>query len=203
MNKKAFIFDLDGVIIDSENWWDRLYFKKAGYSLGQTIGSAFLEAKQKQPSLSWPDYLAKLNQVAKIIYSQAPITPNINQLLTLLIRKNYHLGLVSGSTQDWIKLSLKRLQYPIKLIVSLEDRKDLQPKPAPDGYLEVIKKLQVLPKNTYILEDTDMGIKSAKACGAFAICLTEHHPKNYSPQGADLYVKNIQELLTYLNSIKL
>ena len=40
-----------------------------------------------------------------------------------------------------------------------------------------------------------MGLDSAKATGAYVVCLTQHHPKNYHPVGADLYVKNIKELM--------
>ncbi|MBU2052022.1 HAD family phosphatase [Patescibacteria group bacterium] len=202
-DNKAFIFDLDGVIIDSETWWDRLHFKKEGHSLGQTISSAFAEAKLTNPGLSWEKYLAKLNRVAKTIYHQAPLAPGINELLKFLIKHDYRLGLVSGSTQKWIDYVRQRLLWPIANTISLEDRQDLKPKPSPDGYLTMIKTLKVKPENTLILEDTDMGIKSAKAAGALTICLTRFHPQNYRPEGADLYVKSLKELLIYLNPIKL
>ena len=84
----------------------------------------------------------------------------------------------------------------------VHDRPEIKPNPAPDGYLKAMKQLEVKPENTMILEDSQLGIDSAKAAGAFAICLTELHPQNYHPAGADLYVKNIPELLTYLDSVE-
>lgn len=200
MDEKAFIFDLDGVIIDSENWWDKLYFKKSGHSLGQTISSAFTEAKLTNPNLSWKKYLANLNLAANTIYRRAPLSPGINELLKFLIKHHYRLGLVSGSTKAWINLALKRLDYPIKSTISLEDRRDLKPKPSPDGYLEMIKTLKVRPQNTTILEDTNMGIKSAKAAGAFTICFTRFHPQNYHPASADIYTDSLRQIKTYLET---
>jgi|SRR3989338_716946 len=191
MTNKAFIFDLDGVMIDSETWW-------GGQSLGQTINSHYQQLKKTQPKLLWDKYFLKLNQKAKIIYNQAPLTPNINDLIQKLIKDNYRLALVSGSTQQWINYVVMRLKFPIKLTLSLQDRQDLQPKPAPDGYLEAMKKLGVKPKNAIILEDSQMGLDSAKATGAYVVCLTQHHPKNYHPLGADLYVKSLAELLNQL-----
>jgi HAD superfamily hydrolase (TIGR01509 family) len=203
MNQKAFIFDMDGVIIDSETWWDKLYFQEAGHSLGRTIGVVFEEEKKTNPSLSWDKFYAHLDAKAKIIYARAPVTPGIDKLIAKLKKNSYGLGLVSGSPQSWIDVVTKRLAAPINLSISLQDRTDLRPKPAPDGYAEAMKKLKVKPENTLILEDTDMGITSAKSAGAKVICLTQFHPQNYHPQGADWYVKDIKELLVYLDSIQL
>lgn len=205
MDGKAFIFDLDGVIIDSETWWDKLWLSKfkTGLSIGHSIKSEFQAFKQQNPRLSWNQFFAKLNQVADKIYPRAPLTPSVNQLLGKLINNNYRLGLVSGSTTSWITTVMARLKYPIATIISLHEHPELKPKPAPDGYLAVMKQLGVKAKESIILEDSQMGLDSAKASGAFTICLTQHHPKNYHPAGADLYVDNIRELLSYLNSIQI
>lgn len=201
MADKAFIFDLDGVIIDSETWWDKLWVTKLklGPSMGHTINSEFQALKQHNPKLSWGQYFAKLNKIADKIYRQAPLTPNINQLLTRLVKDKYLLGLVSASTQQWINYVLKRLNYPLDITISLHDRPDLKPKPAPDAYLQAMQQLQVKPQNTIILEDSHYGVQSAKASGAYTICLTEHWPKNYSAPGADRYIKTLSELNLYPN----
>ena len=199
---KAFIFDLDGVIIDSENGWDKYEGSLPGHSLGQSIKSSFHSARKLNPSLTWKDYFRQLNQWAQKIYQQTPITTGADDLLAKLIDQHYRLGLVSGSTAQWIAWVQQRLKHQILLTISLHERPDLKPKPAPDGYLAAIKQLEVKPGNTIILEDSQAGIDSAKSAGAFTICLTQHHPKNYHPAGADLYVKNIPELLTYLDSVE-
>lgn len=201
MTNKAFIFDLDGVIIDSETWWDKIEGALPGHSLGQSINSSFKAAATLNPSLTWKTYFNQLNRYAQKIYTQAPLTKNIDQLISWLINHRYQLGLVSGSTTRWIKLVMARLKSPIPTIISLHDQPELKPKPTPDGYLAAMKKLKVEPSNTIILEDSQMGIDSAKAAGAFVICFSQLHPKNYHPHGADLYVKNLPELLDYLDSI--
>ena len=203
-SNKAFIFDMDGVIIDSETWWDKLWFYQLRKpSLGYSIRSNYQDFKKLNPRLTWKEFFAKMNQQAKIIYCQAPLTPGINQLLRKLVKDKYKIGLVSGSTSNWIKYVQERLEYPIPVSLSLHDHPKLRTKPVPDGYLAVMKQLGVKAKETIILEDSQMGLDSAKASGAYVICLTEHHPKNYHPQGANLYVKSLRELLIYLDSIQL
>ncbi len=201
---KAFIFDMDGVIIDSETWWDKLWFYQLKTpSIGSSIRSNYEDFKKLNPRLTWQEFFAQMNQLAKTVYRQAPLTPGINQLLGKLIENKYKIGLVSGSTSDWVGYVLERLEYPIPVTISLHDHPKLRTKPAPDGYVEAMKRLRVKPENTIILEDSDMGIASAKASGAFVICLTEHHPQDYHPEGADLYVKDLRELLAQLDSIQL
>lgn len=203
MTNKAFIFDMDGVIINSETGWDKIEEALPCHSLGQSINSGFINARKIDPSLSWKNYFNQLNRHAKKIYAQAALAKNIDKLIDRLINNRYRLGLVSGSTSKWVGTVMARLKQPIPLRISLHEHPELKPKPAPDGYLEAMRQLQVKPKNTIILEDSQLGIDSAKAAGAYTICLTEHHPKNYHPTGADLYVKNLKELLVYLDSIQL
>lgn len=93
---------------------------------------------------------------------------------------------------------MARLKQPITVTISLHEHPGFRPKPAPDGYLAVMKQLQVKPENTIILEDSQLGIDSARAAGTFVICTTEFHPPNYHPAGADLYVANLAELLQQL-----
>lgn len=202
MTNKAFIFDLDGVIIDSETWWDKVEGALPSHSLGQSINSAFASAHKLNPSLTWETYFIQLNHYAETIYTQAPLTNGINELLEKLIKNKYHLAIVSGSTNAWIRTVLKRLDWPFEVIISLHDHPEIKPKPAPDGYLEAMKQLHTEPKHTLVLEDSQLGIDSAKAAGVFTVCLTELHPQNYHPQRADLYVKNIKELLIYLNTLQ-
>jgi len=73
--------------------------------------------------------------------------------------------LTSTSRGKWIKLALKKLNFKkndFDYILSLNDRKDLRPKPYPDGYIETMKVLDTTPKSTIVLEDSNSGIKSAK-----------------------------------------
>jgi HAD superfamily hydrolase (TIGR01509 family) len=202
MKKKAFIFDMDGVMIDSETEWIKLFNFMSGHGLGQSIDSSYLEAKKAQPKLNKEAYLSQLNDQAQIIYRQAPLTPQIDDLIDKLVSKNFRLAIVSGSMGNWIARVNERLRRPIETTISVHDQPDLKVKPAPDGYLEAMRLLKVKPDETIILEDSNLGIKAGKAAGAFVICLTELHPKDYHPQGADLYVKNISELLAYLDSIQ-
>src|SRR3972149_400084 len=202
MINKAFIFDMDGVIIDSETWWNKmdshysetilgqkLAKKILPNSFGQSLKTIYNRAVREGFSLSWKEFFAGYDKMAQVIYRQAPLTKNINHLIDRLLSKHYRLGLVSASCLDWIKLTLKRLDRPkaFKVVISLDDRPDLKSKPAPDGYLKAMKRLGVKPENSFVLEDTETGIRAGKASGAYTIGLTEHLPAWHQPAGGDLF----------------
>jgi beta-phosphoglucomutase-like phosphatase (HAD superfamily) len=70
------------------------------------------------------------------------------------------------------------------------------PKPAPDGYNEMMKVLKVKPENTIILEDSNSGIKSATASGAFVISISENSIPGYKQIDiANAKAKSILEVI--------
>ncbi|HSW88764.1 MAG TPA: HAD family hydrolase, partial [Candidatus Saccharimonadales bacterium] len=83
---------------------------------------------------------------------------------------------------------------------SLDKRSDLPHKPAPDGYLEAIRMLGSTPQSTIILEDSNAGIASAKAAGAFVIGLRENLVEGQSQNGADIYADNINEVISIIKN---
>jgi HAD superfamily hydrolase (TIGR01509 family) len=214
--RKAFIFDMDGVIINSESVWAR-YEKKfmpqlMGWQtyreikndiLGNSVSNIYDKAQRMGFKMPKDKFLRIYFRYAKIVYKKAKLTSDINELIIKLVKLNFKIGLVSVSRQDWIDLVLDKLKIDyFNLILSL-DSQGLKAKPDPEGYIKAMRTLGIRPKNTIILEDSEKGIKAAKASGALAICLRENLPNNYLPKGADLYVKNIQELINKIEDIKI
>lgn len=211
---KAFIFDFDGVIINSENLWRKRernflpdligkdVFKKIEREiLGSTIYTIYDMAKKNGTTTTEEEFYKKYYKVQSKIYNDSPLTKDIEALIEFLTLNNIKIGLVSATEGVEIKKVLDRLpqKNSFDIIISLGDRKDIQPKPFPDGYIEAMRKLKVKPLETVILEDSNKGIAAAKASGAITLCLTENLLPNYKPQGADYYMKNIQEVIQFLN----
>jgi len=206
---KAFIFDMDGVIIDSEPVWERYeqvflaelmgqetYLKIKDQILGNSINAIYQIASQHGLKTSKQEYLRIYDDYAKKVYSEAKLTPGIREFIEKLLGLDFKLGLVSSSRQNWIDLVLEKLKVSnqFEFVISLNDAENMQPKPSPIGYLKAMETLGTEPSSTIILEDSSKGVQAAKASGALTICLKENLPKDYQPVDADLYVESIKDL---------
>jgi HAD superfamily hydrolase (TIGR01509 family) len=177
--EKAFVFDMDGVIVDTENAWElygdsfllKLFGKKirekVGDVIGMTINEEYSRAVKYGFSMDKQQYIKLYDEKAKYVFSKAAITPDVNLLAEELIKMKFKIGLVSSSRRTWINYLLPRLNFGGKIdyIISVNDRTDLKPKPAPDAYLEAMKELGSIPQKTIILEDSNRGIQAAKSAG--------------------------------------
>lgn len=212
---KAFIFDMDGVLINTEQTWVQYgstflpnllgtdIAAKIGDTIGMTINTIYEKAVEYGFSMDKGEYVKRYDKQAKRIYDKAPITEEIDTLAEILISHGFKLALVSSSRQTWINYMLPRLSFRDKLeqIISLNDRPDLKPKPYPDGYLETMRKLESPPQTTVILEDSNSGIQSAKSSGAFVIGFKQNLVPGYQQKGADIYAENIDEVIKIVESI--
>lgn len=207
---KAFIFDMDGVLIDTEREWTarnggdiiNVFGEKIAQKLGDTIGATVRSEYEKAISMGYSmgynEYLGRYDKEAAGVFSRAEVTGGVEQLAEKLIALNFKLGLVSSSPRKWIDFLLPRLSFSDKLeqIISLNDRTDLKPKPEPDGYLEALKNLEADPKLSFILEDSNSGIQAAKASGAYVIGFKGNLVDGYVQKGADAYVDTMANVAT-------
>lgn len=206
---KAFIFDLDGVLIDDESMWNKeketMYVdlfgeevvKKMGSTIGSNMEDIYKMAKSHGSTVSKQAVIQAFYDRANWIFTTAPLPEGTEELLELLKKENFNVGVVSASTREWIDIVLKRYKNGdvIKHIISLFDRPDLPHKPEPDGYQEAMKIFAAKPENTIILEDSNPGIASAKAAGAFVIGLRQNLVAGYKQVGADVYADTMEDVI--------
>ncbi len=205
---KACIFDFDGVMIDNEKYWERekltifseIYGADIASKLDKTLGANMDAIHARAVSLGSNVSVEKMYEAgdrhAKIVYTQSPITEGLDELLTKLDGMGIVMGVVSASPKWWIDLTLARIPHAdvLKIIISLHDRADLAHKPAPDGYREAMKVLGSTPETTMVIEDSNVGIVSAKAAGAYTIGLRQNNVDGYAMDGADTYVDTISQV---------
>jgi len=211
---KAFIFDFDGVIINNEPLWEivktELYkkifgeeiFLRLGPTVGMNMDAIYDRAVQCGATTDKELLIREFFDRAPDIYKKAPLTPGINSIGKTLTELGYKIAIVSASPMKWINISLDRscLKNYVSYILSLNDRKDLPHKPAPDGYLETIKNLGASPQTTVILEDSNIGIESAKASGAFTIGFRQNLIKGQVLQNADGYADDLEAVLALIKT---
>jgi len=207
--QKAFIFDLDGVLIDDEPIWEEVkkelftklfgekIYSKIGSTIGINIDGIYEKVTRSGGTIQKEDLTNIFNEHAAKIYQTTPLTPGLEELGDVLPELGFVIGIVSSSPMKWIDTIINRVSFKddIEFKLSLHDHPDLKRKPAPDGYVEAMNSLGSTPQSTIALEDSNAGIASAVAAGAYTIGLKQNLVKDYVQKNADIYAENMEEVL--------
>ncbi|PIT88985.1 MAG: hypothetical protein COU27_02750 [Candidatus Levybacteria bacterium CG10_big_fil_rev_8_21_14_0_10_36_7] len=201
---KAVIFDMDGVIIDSEIHWNELFgaFLKKHISewknnsvltgMGGREVHRYLENNHSY-ALSLNDTLKAIDIIADEIYSvRAQLFPDIRDVLTKL-KGQYILGLASASNLKHIENVLEKHDLKHFFTVYISGQKVNKSKPSPDVFLETARRLFVDPKNCLVIEDSDYGIMAAKAAGMKCIGFKNHGNSRQSLLQADAVINKLTD----------
>lgn len=213
---KAVIFDMDGVLVDSEpvyqeatiNVLDSLNIKATQDDLLKLAGGSSLHFNKfiqdvSKGSISCEDF----NKVCDQYYLDNPVKyekimfPHVRETLDYLKDKGYILALASSSKEYEIDNVLKRcdLKDYFKLIISGEAFKES--KPNPEIYLTCIKRLNLEAKECVAVEDSEYGIKAAKKAGL--ICIAKRDDRfNYDQSKADYFIDDHDEIKDILENLK-
>jgi len=208
--EKAFIFDMDGVIINTEEIFDR-YFEELGNDIGIDLSKKIIDPLRglsddkiwkyliEQYNLKEsPDYyntivLDKVNNELRT-NTAIELEDGILELLDYLKLKKYRIALASSADKERILLIID--QFKIKayfeVVVSADDVENA--KPNPDIYLLAAKQLKVHPKNCWVLEDSTFGIKAAKSAGMKCIGYKGAYETFQNHQLADRQVTDINSI---------
>ncbi len=186
----AVIFDMDGVIVDSEPHHERAFrevFQEMGY--GETHGVHFPDYYGKSDRALWVDFIDRhqpaqtLDQLAEwkqrrfleTIRAEEPIFEDLPQLVQRL-SAHYKLGLASGSNHSIIDaiLAMKNLRRYFPVVVSAQDV--ARGKPAPDIFLRAAELLKAEPSRCWVIEDSEAGVDAARAADMTAVGITNSLP---------------------------
>lgn len=181
MNIHAIIFDMDGVLIDSEKIWQQheMGFLKTFVPefpdemhadiLGRSIFGIFDLLVERFPGkVSSDEKEYFLQEYRKFgdenIYQKTNLTPYTKEVLEKF-SPLYAIGLASSSPFDWINTTLDRHEIREYFQVCSSGEEVKNAKPDPEIFLLTADRLCVDPKNCLVIEDTKNGIFSAKAAG--------------------------------------
>ncbi len=212
---KAFIFDMDGVMIDTERAWkpyEEIMFEdlvgaaiaaRLPSVMGLDISGIYEEVKKLGHTGSRKKFIEAYNKYAKKVYKEARLTGGTERLINVLQDNDFEIGIVSSSPQNWIEMFLDRISFKsdFKHVISLDNHPKLRAKPYPDGYIHMIKFFGVAPEKTIILEDSNYGIEAGKKSGAFVIGLKENLHEGYDQKGADVYAENMEDVISQVNKL--
>ena len=206
----AVVFDLDGVILASEEVWDDVreaYVRERGGRYDGEIQRAMMGMSSTEWSrylhetAAVPDEPEEINRevVRRMLASYREHLPLIDGATDAVRRlaANYPLGLASSSNREIIDsvLDLAGLAAYFEATVSSEEV--AHGKPAPDVYLEAARRLGVDPTSCAAIEDSHGGIRSAKAAGMRVIAIPNpsYPPDEESLAQADKVIRSLAGLV--------
>lgn len=208
------IFDMDGVIIDSEviyiDFFQKVLqdfdveiseedlFSLAGLSQQKT--DEFLKSKLHRKPEEVYSLMKKYIDDDKINYSSI-VMDGFYPLLKELKRKNFEIALASSSPKKTINNVLEELDIKDEFdaVISGEDFKES--KPNPEIYIKTCEILGIRPKDAIAIEDSDYGIDSAKNAGLTVIARRENR-FNFKQDKADFIVDNLQDIKLILEKFE-
>ena len=210
MTIKAVIFDLDGLLIDSEPLWQEaeiLVFQKVNLVLTsdlclQTKGLRIDEVvdywykKYPWTNLSQSEVeSAIVAQVIELIHLKGEPLPGVDSVISFVQQKQVKIALASSSSLNIIQAALQKLNLSDVFTQVYSAESETLGKPHPGVYLTTASKLNVVPQECLALEDSLNGVLAAKAAQMKCIAIPERS-QYHSPQFAiaDEILNSLEEL---------
>jgi len=180
----AVVFDLDGLLLDSEEVWsaakERLVLDRGGrwseaaahdmLGMSSTEWARYMRDELRVP-LDPPAISAEVVRIMSELYQrELPILPGADGAVRR-IAVRWRLGLASSSNREIIDLVLRRAGWSELLEATVSSEEVARGKPSPDVYLEVVRRLGVRPRSAVAVEDSGPGIRSAHAAGLAVVAI--------------------------------
>ena len=211
MKIEAVVFDLDGVILDTEELWDEV---REG--LARDRGGRWSERAQADmmgmSSPEWSRYMhevvglsdppEEINRevVRRMLDRYAERLPLIDGAAAAVERvaARWPLGLASSSNRELIERALEVSGLAPYFAATVSSEEVPRGKPAPDVYLEAARRLRVAPERCAAIEDSANGIRSARAAGMRVVAIPNPtYPPGREALGlADVVLESLAELAT-------
>jgi HAD superfamily hydrolase (TIGR01509 family) len=190
----AVIFDLDGVLIESEVVWN-----EARRDLVEKAGGTWLadaqQAMMGMSSVEWSRYMHDdlgvrlspeeisarvVGSVERLYRERLPLIPGAREAVTALAAR-WPLGIASSANRQIIALVLELADLADCFAVSVSSEEVGRGKPAPDVYLEAARRIAHEPPSCAAVEDSANGIRAAANAGMSVIAV----PNRAFPPAAD------------------
>lgn len=214
MKPELIIFDMDGLMFDTE----RIYYKawqeaakQQGYTLDWDVyvqivarNSAYIEKVLKQifgEAFPYEVVVTEKRRLsdAQIMAEGIRIKEGLYELLDVLEAAGIKKAVATSSmkTKALNYLDLGKVKERFDTIICGSEV--AESKPNPEIFLKVAQRLGVAPKQCWVLEDSRLGIESAKAAGMFPILIPDLvTPDEEMTQNAGIIMASLHEVITYL-----
>ena len=182
------VFDLDGLLLDTERLWDEVREELARERGGQWSE----RAQADMMGMSSPEWSRYMHDVVGLPESPDEIADEVVRRMVARYRErlplipgaleaverlaaHWPLGLASSSNRPLIDLALELGGFAPLFAVTVSSEEVGRGKPSPDVYLEAVRRLEVEPPNAAAVEDSGNGIRSAHAAGLRVVAIPNAH----------------------------
>jgi HAD superfamily hydrolase (TIGR01509 family) len=206
---QAIVFDLDGVLLDSEHVWD-----EARQQLAEERGGRWHDqASRDMMGMSSHEWSRYMHEVIGLPEPPEEISAEVVGRLDAIYREKlplfdgaveavkrlaarWPLGLASSSNRELIDLVLELSGLAPCFQVTVSSEEVARGKPAPDVYLDAAHRLGVRPDRCAAVEDSENGIRSAKAAGMRVLAIPNplYPPAEDALALADDVLDSLEEL---------
>jgi HAD superfamily hydrolase (TIGR01509 family) len=181
---EAVVFDLDGVLLDTEELWD-----EARRQIAEERGGRWRpDAQRAMMGMSSPEWSRYMYDVIGLPDPPERISEEVIERLAELYRRElplvdgaieavrrigarWPLGIASSSNRPLIDLFLELTGTRDLFSATVSSEEVAHGKPAPDVYLEAARRLEVGPERCAAIEDSENGIRSASAAGMLVVAI--------------------------------
>jgi HAD superfamily hydrolase (TIGR01509 family) len=215
---EAVVFDLDGVLLDTEQVWDEV---REGY-VRERGGRYDADVQRAMMGMSSPEWSRFLHETAGVPDPPDEINAEVVRRMVARYRERlplvpgareavertaaaWPLGLASSSNRPLIDAALELAGLAGFFRATVSSEEVTRGKPAPDVYLEAARRLGVPAERCAAVEDSHSGIRSAKAAGMRVLAIPNPHypPDEGALAEADVVLASIGELRPDLISANL
>ncbi|MFH1587515.1 MAG: HAD family phosphatase [Candidatus Diapherotrites archaeon] len=205
---KAVIFDFDGVIADTDSMWHgsiaefmgkrNIELTEEDYEniVGKTFSNKFQILKEKYGLDGDYDEFHNNTHIAatKKIAGELPLNPGVKELINSLEEMGIILAIASANSKKNIHLITDKFNLTDKFSVMVDIHDVTEHKPSPAVYLKTAEKLGIAPNECVAVEDTQLGVESAKNAEMKAIAVPGKFSKGQDFSRADLMVESLEEI---------
>jgi HAD superfamily hydrolase (TIGR01509 family) len=212
MAVRAFLFDFDGLILDTEYasraGWEWLY-REHGHELPADLWATLVGTthapwdpmshleelvgeRLEREALNERRYAHEL-----ALIEAEELRPGIAEYLAAAQQHELKRAIVSSSTRAWVDMHLERLEEAVGWdAICTADRDPARAKPSPTLYLEALDLLDVAAPEAVAFEDSPNGVLAAKAAGIFTVAIPNEVTRDLGLEeaGADIVLDSLADL---------
>lgn len=210
---KAAIFDMDGLILDSErtvlNIWEKIG-EKYGFENIRAYGISVI-GKNKKATIDefervYGESGVPYEKELRAIYNEmaqkgeVPLKPNTLELLNAMKSAGMKIAIASSSTREEITSQLGTLGALELFDAIVSGDQVTRSKPDPEIFLKACDALNVKPEESLGLEDSYNGVRSCKASGLYTIMVPDLiAPNDEMKDLADIILPSLKDVQAFLN----
>jgi HAD superfamily hydrolase (TIGR01509 family) len=205
---QAVIFDMDGVLVDSEPLFlkavNNLLVKESAEPvteeenqntlIGTTVEETWrrLKAMRGLPE-SIQYYLGKYDTaVREVLQAELTPRPGVQQLIDACSQRNLPKAVASSSLRSWVNLKLETLGFQDSFEVVLGGDDVTRGKPEPDIYLLAAERLNIPPAQCIAIEDSPVGIAAAVSAGIYTVAVLTDSTRGMDLSQAQLVLETLE-----------